>query len=301
MERVQKIIANSGLMSRRKAEDLIKEGKVLVNGKPAVIGDKAEADSDKIAVNGKTLVPERKIYLIFNKPKYVICSMERLAEGKSIFDYVKIKERLYPAGRLDFDSEGLVFLTNDGKMTDLLTHPRYETEKEYIVELDKSVSDDDLDRLRKGIMLEDGMSWPAEVEILDNRMRLDIIIHEGRKAQIKRMFIALGLKVTMLKRIRMGNILMEHLLPGKHRELSYNELSGLKKTLDKNYKKSIKTREERLSKQKEIRPNPVKYVRKDIIGIRKIEPWGPPPEKPKFGNNFERFQAEKRKGRKSRD
>jgi len=300
MERIQKIIANAGLMSRRKAEGIIMNGRVLVNGRKAVLGDKADSETDKIEVNGKRIVPEKKVYIIFNKPKSVICSMERLKEGKSISDYLNLKERVYPAGRLDYDSEGLVFLTNDGAITELITHPRYETEKEYIIEIDNSISEKDIEQLRHGVMLEDGMSWPAKVEILDNRMRLDITMHEGRKAQIKRMFTALGYKVLSLARIRIGSILMEHMLPGKYRELSFEEISGLKKILKENYEKSVRNREQRISLQKRIRPNPVKYVRKDIIGIRKIEQWKPKAEKPKFRNDFERFRGERAEKRKEK-
>ncbi|MCX6710406.1 MAG: pseudouridine synthase [Candidatus Woesearchaeota archaeon] len=229
IERVQKIIANAGLMSRRKADLLVSEGRVTINDRKAIVGDKADSERDVIAIDGKRIRRERKEYIIFNKPKFVICSMEKLQKGKSILSYIKIKERIYPAGRLDFDSEGLVFLTNDGELTNLIMHPRYETEKEYLVDIDTQITDEHLESLRKGIMLEDGMTWPVKISTVSgSRTSLDLIMHEGRKGQIKRMFSSLGYYVKRLLRIRIGNILLGKLESGKHRNLSEDEIEKLR-------------------------------------------------------------------------
>ncbi len=232
IERIHKIISSYGLISRRKAEELIEQGRISVNGKIAKIGDKADSEKDLIKIDGKPINKERKRYIVFNKPKFVLCTMEHVPGRKSLSNYIRIKERIYPAGRLDYDSEGLVFLTNDGEITNRITHPRYEIEKEYFVKINKPIREPDVHLLRKGIMLEDGMSWPARVKVLnDERTILSIIIHEGRKWEVKRMFQKLGYEMNSLLRTRIGNIFLGDLRQGRFRKLSYQELQNLKKLL----------------------------------------------------------------------
>ncbi|MEM0231269.1 MAG: pseudouridine synthase [Candidatus Woesearchaeota archaeon] len=224
LQRVQKIIANSGYCSRRRAEQLILEGRVSVNGKRCQLGDKADAFVDRIMVDGRELAHERKTYILFYKPKFVLCSMEKTPGRKSIADFVRVKERVYPAGRLDFDSEGLVLLTNDGEITNLITHPRYETEKEYLVWIDRPIKSKDLKLLRQGVDFNGSKSWPLKAETLEDSKAVRIIMHEGKKHQIKKMFEVLGYKVVRLLRVRIGSLSINGLAPGRYRKLSFPEI-----------------------------------------------------------------------------
>jgi 23S rRNA pseudouridine2605 synthase len=238
LERVQKIIANRGYCSRRKAEDLIKAGRVSVNGKVCFLGERADPEKDKILIDGKELNPQRKTYIAFNKPRFVLCTMEKFPGRRSIANFLRVGEKIYPAGRLDFDSEGLVLLTNDGELTNIITHPRYETEKEYVVWIDRPISKSDLKSLRNGLQINGKKSWPLRARTLENMRTVEIIMHEGRKHQIKEMFAELGYNVVRLLRTRIGNISINGLLPGRHRKLSYEEIRNLRRML--NSKKSDK-------------------------------------------------------------
>ncbi|MFC5403859.1 pseudouridine synthase [Cohnella soli] len=233
-ERLQKVLANAGVASRRKCEELIASGKVTVNGEVVTeLGRKADPDTDVIAVAGKPIKKESKIYMMFNKPKGVITSVTDPKGRSVVTDYIKdVKERLYPVGRLDYDSEGLLLLTNDGDLAHKLTHPRHHVPKTYHATVERVPHGNALERLKKGIKLEDGMTAPAEVEYYDidpdgKFATISITIHEGRNRQVRRMFDAIHHPVTRLKRISFGGLHLNNLQRGKHRKLTAEELGKL--------------------------------------------------------------------------
>ncbi|KIL34871.1 RNA pseudouridine synthase [Cohnella kolymensis] len=239
MERLQKILANAGVASRRKCEELISAGKVAVNGEVVTeLGAKSDPDVDVITVSGRPIKKEKKIYIMFNKPKGVITSVSD-PQGRSVVtDYLKdIKERLYPVGRLDYDSEGLLLLTNDGELAHKLTHPRHHVPKTYHVTVERVPHGKDLERLQRGIKLEDGMTAPADVEYHDidpdgKFATISITIREGRNRQVRRMFDAIHHPVTRLKRISFGGLFLNNLQRGKHRKLSEEELAKLQEAAE---------------------------------------------------------------------
>jgi len=220
MHRVQKLLSNYGYCSRRKAEELIKEGRVKVNNKTISIGDKASS-TDKIYVDGNLVNKEKKVYLIFNKPLNCVTALKDL-HHKTIMDYIKIKERVFPVGRLDYNTSGLLLLTNDGDFSNSIMHPRYEIKKTYLVELKKQISDFHIKKLEKGIILEDGKTSPAKINKLEKDI-IEITIHEGKNRIIRRMMKKLGYKVLTLKRIKIGNLELGKLKTGEYRDLEEKE------------------------------------------------------------------------------
>ncbi|MDO7905106.1 pseudouridine synthase [Paenibacillus sp. JX-17] len=234
MERLQKILAQAGVASRRKSEELIQAGKVEVNGVTVTeLGTKADPDEDIITVNGKPIKSENKVYLMMNKPRGVITSASDPEGRKIVSDYLKgVKERVYPVGRLDYDTEGLLLLTNDGEFAHLLTHPKHHVPKTYVATVKGVPHGTELDKLKKGIMLEDGMTAPAEVEYKDvdpegKEAVIQITIHEGRNRQVRRMFEAISHPVTKLKRISFGDLLIGNLKRGLTRPLTKDEVNKL--------------------------------------------------------------------------
>lgn len=247
MERLQKIIAQAGIASRRKSEELILSGKVEVNGEVVTeLGTKANPDEDIITVNGKPIRSEKKIYVMLNKPKGVITSASDPEGRKIVSDYLKgIKERVYPVGRLDYDTEGLLLLTNDGDFAHLLTHPKHHVPKTYLATVKGVPHGTALDQLRKGIMLDDGMTYPAEVEYKDvdtdkKEAVIMITIHEGRNRQVRRMFEAINHPVTRLKRISFGGLLLQNLKRGLYRHLTKEEINNLMQSAQSAAEKSRK-------------------------------------------------------------
>ena len=220
MQRVQKLLSNYGYCSRRKAEKLIEEGRVKVNDKTITIGDKA-TEKDKIYVDNKLVNKEKKLYLIFNKP---INCVTALTDDKyqTIMHYIKIKERVFPIGRLDYKTSGLLLLTNDGDFANKIMHPSYEIKKTYIVEVDKFVSINSIKKIEQGMHLEDGKTAPAKVNQLKDKV-LEITIHEGKNRIIRRMMKALKYNVKTLKRTRIGNLESGNLKQGTFRELTEKE------------------------------------------------------------------------------
>jgi 23S rRNA pseudouridine2605 synthase len=212
-ERIQKIIAQSGLCSRRSAEELIAEGLVTINNKKAKLGDKATAQ-DAIKVEGKKLKsPEEKIYIALNKPSgYTTTNKDVFAE-KRVIDLINIPQRIFPVGRLDKDTEGLIFLTNDGNWTNKITHPKFEKEKEYYVELSKTLDKEFLNKINKGFMLEDGHIKP-QVKLISGKS-CSIIIHEGRNRIVKRIFRYFDYHVKKLVRVRIGKYKLGNLKTGE--------------------------------------------------------------------------------------
>lgn len=232
-QRIQKILAQMGIASRRKAEELIIEGRVTVNGKTAVLGMKADLAKDHIKVDGRLLTkPEPKIYLMFNKPTGVVTSLFDPEGRPTVKDFLKgIKYRVFPVGRLDYNSEGLLFITNDGDFAYSILHPSKKIPKTYAVKVKGIIDDITMDNLRKGIRLEDGLTAPAKVRRIrqsDSNSWVEITIYEGRKRQIRRMFEKVGHPVIRLKRIAIDGIRIGDLKPGEIRRLTQEEVSKIK-------------------------------------------------------------------------
>lgn len=237
MERLQKVLAQAGVASRRKCEEYIEAGRVQVNDQTVTtLGFKVDPSVDVIKVDGRIVGREPKVYFAFNKPKGVITSVED-KEGRTVVtDYLKgVKERVYPVGRLDYDSEGLLLLTNDGELAHLLTHPRHHVPKTYHVTVKGVPHGSLLDKLREGIELEDGKTAPADVEYVDidpdkNTTVLSITIYEGRNRQVRRMFEAIRYPVVRLKRVRFGPLALGGLPRGKYRRLTAEEVNELRQS-----------------------------------------------------------------------
>lgn len=230
-ERLQKILSAAGIASRRVGEELIAAGRVTVNGVVAELGDKADALVDEIAVDGviASVDPTRVTYLL-NKPVGVISTTSDTHDRPTVVDLVDSTARLYPIGRLDADSEGLLLLTNDGSLTQRLTHPSHGVDKEYLVSVVGEPSRGALRALRTGIELEDGVTWPASVSQLSPGL-LRFVIHEGRNRQIRRMCEAVGHPVTRLVRTRIGTLSDPTLQPGQSRPVTRDELRDLERAI----------------------------------------------------------------------
>jgi len=226
-ERVQKVLAAAGVASRRVCEEMIEDGRVLVNGRVAILGDKADPEADELRVDGAvvTVDPTRRTVLL-NKPVGVISTAEDTHGRPTVVDLVDAEERLFPVGRLDADSEGLLLLTNDGGLTQRLTHPSFGVDKEYLVSVKGSPKPGALRTLREGVELDDGRTSPAKVSELSPGL-LRIVIHEGRNRQVRRMCDAVGHPVTRLVRTRIGTITDTSLAPGEWREVESAELRAL--------------------------------------------------------------------------
>lgn len=239
-ERLQKILAQAGLGSRRDCEELILAGRVRVDGQVAVIGQKADPASAKITVDGQAIkAPEQKVYIALHKPRFVLTTVEPEPGDtrKTVRDLVPVSERLYPVGRLDFDSEGLVLMTNDGDLAQKLSHPSHGHEKEYRVLVARHPDQEQLATWRRGVVLEDGYkTQPAEVRIASESgkgMWLRVTMKEGRKRQIREIGSKLGLPVVRILRVRIGTLRLGTLKPGEWRSLSAEEVSALKGEMPK--------------------------------------------------------------------
>lgn len=228
-QRLQKVLSAAGVASRRSSEELIAAGRVTVNGTVAELGDKVDPESDVIAVDGViTTVDPTRVTMLLNKPVGVISAASDPHGRPTVVDLVASEARLYPVGRLDADSEGLILLTNDGSLTQRLTHPSYGVDKEYLVSVEGEPPRGVLRSLRDGIELYDGLTSPATVSQLSPGL-LRIVIHEGRNRQIRRMCAAVGHPVTRLVRTRIGPLHDATLGPGEWRPLSGDELRALER------------------------------------------------------------------------
>jgi 23S rRNA pseudouridine2605 synthase len=225
--RLQKFMAECGVASRRAAEKLIAAGKVEINGRVARIGTKIDPASDKVIVNGKLLKQkEKKIYIKLNKPVGVLSACSDSKE-MTVVDLIKdVPGRLYPVGRLDMGSEGLMILTNDGELANRLMHPRYEHEKEYEVTVREPLTSAQIAKLEQGIVLDNKKTLPVKIQRAGDR-RFRVILREGMKRQIRRMMEAVGNNVSRLKRIRIKNIRLGNLATGKYAVLTTSEIQGL--------------------------------------------------------------------------
>lgn len=231
--RVQKILSDCGIASRRKAEDLITQGRVRVNGKVAVLGDKADLSKDKITVNGRRVTAAKsKIYIMLHKPRGFVTTMSDEMGRKCVAELVEaVGRRVYPVGRLDRDSEGLLLMTDDGEFANAVSHPSTHVPKTYRVTVRGKVSEDQVTALSTGLMLEGRVTLPADVNILqtaEDRTVMQIVLYEGRNRQIRKMCEQLGLEVMRLKRTAIGNIKMGMLKIGDWRELNDDELKSIK-------------------------------------------------------------------------
>ncbi len=224
MHRVQKLLSNYGYCSRRKAEELIQEGRVKVNGKTISIGDKA-SDSDKIYVDGRLVSKQEKVYIMFHKPLGCITAMTDPVFD-TVMDHINVEERVFPVGRLDYNTSGLLILTNDGDLANKIMHPSNEVKKTYLVGLRDRISDAQINQLEKGMFLSDGRTSPAKVMRQEPDL-IEITIHEGKNRIIRRMMDKLGLKIRFLKRTRIGSLTLAELKPGKYKLLTKKELEKI--------------------------------------------------------------------------
>ncbi len=232
-ERLQKILAQAGFGSRRSCEELVAAGRVKVNGKTIKLGDKADAAHDTILVDNSP-IPKRSayVYVALHKPREVLSDVDPKDNRPTVRDLVKIAGHLFAVGRLDYDSEGLILLTNDGELANKLTHPRYGHEKEYRVLVETRPDEEQLSIWRRGVVLEDGhRTAPAKVSvesIAGKGAWLRVVLHEGRKRQIREMGKLTGLHVSRIIRVRIGKLLLGDLRPGEWRHLSREEVLKLK-------------------------------------------------------------------------
>lgn len=233
-ERLQKLLAQAGLCSRREAERWIDDGRVTVNGKKASVGDKADPRRDKIFVDGKPIGgAEKKVYLMLYKPRGYVTTMKDEHGRKTVADLVRgCGARVVPVGRLDYNSEGLLLLTNDGDLMNNLLHPSREVSKEYLVKVSNRVTDEEIRRLRAGVRLDDDrMTSPADVHLVRYETFASVLlvtIHEGRNRQVRRMFSAIGHEVVALKRVGFATIKLHDLPRGQWRRLTDVEVRKLK-------------------------------------------------------------------------
>lgn len=241
--RLNRYLSMCGIASRRKAERIIESSRVAVNG--IIIRDpayKVDINKDVVTVDGKEIEPERKRYIILNKPCCYLTALGRDKSGKkTIEELIKdIKERVYPVGRLDYNSEGLILLTNDGELANRILHPRYKLPKTYMIEVKGLVGKKKLKKIREGAELEDGFAMPDKVDVIKFRKGntiLRIVFHEGRKHLVKRYMAKFGHPVIKLRRIAIGPLRLGNLKPGEFRDLTEKELTDLKRAVGLEVKK----------------------------------------------------------------
>lgn len=237
--RLQKLIAGTGLASRRKAEEMIAVGRVTVNGRIVrELGTKVDADKDHVKVDGRHLRSAQPyVYLILHKPKNVMSTLHDPEGRPTVKDFLPgVTVRVFPVGRLDFDSEGLMLLTNNGELAQTLLHPKYHVPKTYLVKVKGVLNGEEIQALETGVQLDDGVTSPARMKKIrkaESNSWVEITIHEGRKHQVKRMLEAVGHPVLKLVRIRMGSLVLGHMAPGEYRFLADREANALRDLVKK--------------------------------------------------------------------
>lgn len=230
--RLNKFLSNSGVASRRKCDEIIASGKVTVNGKVVTeIGSQINEKKDKVMVEGKAVcLPSSFVYIKLNKPKGYACTASDEKGRKTIYDLVDCEERLFSIGRLDYNTEGLIILTNDGDFANKVSHPRYDVEKEYRVTIEGKIKESELAVLRKGVVVDGQKMPPAKVKLLsqdENISKISVVINEGQNRQVRRMFEAIGREIKLLKRVRIGSVRLGGLSRGQWRDLTEDELNLL--------------------------------------------------------------------------
>jgi 23S rRNA pseudouridine2605 synthase len=225
--RLAKFLAHGGVASRRKAEEIIAKGLVTVGGEVVTDPARDVETSDDVRVNGSPVAAEVREVWVVNKPAGVVSTAREPGSRPAVVELVRTSARLYPVGRLDADSTGLLLLTNDGELANHLTHPRYEVPKTYRTRLRSPIADRDLERLRQGVQLEDGLTAPAQVRRLGER-EIEVVLREGRNRQVRRMLEAVGNRVVALRRIRFGPVELGGLQEGDARRLSDREVVALR-------------------------------------------------------------------------
>lgn len=302
-ERLQKVLAQAGVASRREAEEYITAGRVKVNGKVVKeLGTKVGPNAF-IMVDGHPIHRERKTYLLFYKPRGVVTTMKDPEGRKTVADYVKdIPQRVYPVGRLDYNTEGLLLLTNDGELAQALTHPSHEVNKTYEVTVPGIVPQEKLDMLRVGLKLEDGMTAPALVDLKaydyeKNLTHFNVTIHEGRNRQVRRMCDAIGFPVRYLRRVMMGTLTLDGLRRGDCRELFNEEIEelraacGLKRDPEGKPERAAERKSERRAEGQPGHKTGEKPERKPETRSKRR-----PEEKPSFGEGRTKRVTEARPG-----
>lgn len=233
-ERLQKILAQAGIASRRASEPIIAAGRVTVDGRVAALGEKADPTKQVIAVDGKPIgQAEQHVYILLNKPTGCLSTARDDRGRRTVLDLLpEVRERVYPVGRLDNDTEGLLLITNDGALMNGLLHPRYEVEKTYVAEVTGEVTEKKLSAMRQGLLLDDGPTAPARVRLLGSSgktAQVEVTIHEGRNRQVRRMFSAIGCDVRALRRVRFAFLTLRGVRTGEHRRLTDAELRELRR------------------------------------------------------------------------
>ena len=224
--RLAKYLAHAGVASRRASEELIRQGRVTVDGTPVTSPATDVSGTERIELDGTAVSKEERVVYMLNKPKGVVSTASDTHDRPTVVSLISSSKRLYPVGRLDADTTGLILLTNDGELANRLTHPRYEVPKTYRAKVKGTVKADDLQRLQEGVELEDGRTAPAKVRRVGGA-EIELTIHEGRKRQIRRMLEEVGHPVTELKRVRLGDLKLEGLAEGDHRRLTPAEVERL--------------------------------------------------------------------------
>lgn len=229
-QRLQKLLAHAGVASRRVVEDMIDEGRISVNGKVAELGEKALM-TDEICVDGIKIPLETDlVWFLLNKPSNVLSSASDDRDRKTVVDLIDTDKRIFPVGRLDINTTGLIILTNDGELTNFLTHPKYGVDKTYVARVEGHVQNAQVEELQNGVELDDGITSPAKVKVVarkSDQSVLEITIHEGRNRQIRRMASAIGHEVISLHRVAIGPISDKKLKVGEYRKLEMSEVMAL--------------------------------------------------------------------------
>lgn len=230
--RLNKFLSGSGVASRRKCDEIIASGKVTVNGKVVTeVGSQINEKKDKVMFEGKAVcLPSSFVYIKLNKPKGYACTASDEKGRKTIYDLVDCEERLFSIGRLDYNTEGLIILTNDGDFANKVSHPKFNVEKEYRVTVEGKVKESELAVLRKGVVVDGQKMPPAKVKLLsqdENVSKISVVINEGQNRQVRRMFEAIGREIKLLKRVRIGSVRLGGLSRGQWRDLTEDELNLL--------------------------------------------------------------------------